>query len=475
MIYRMNKAIGNLPIRDSVTPRQNSGDVGMSVFEPYFERPMNAERATLMLPLHVVMAARIRGHIDVEGIRSTIEKLRSRHALLAVRIHVDEDDIAWYTSRDVPPLPLRTIERKTNFEWLDVALEEYKTSFPMETGPLVRFALLQSDEVSELIICGHHAICDGISLTYLIRDILSHLAEHSDSVESLPIPPAVDFETVPNPPRKNLIANAVISLINRAWRKKNLRFDFDLMKKLHYCYWQENSDIRQFVWQLSEAETSELVRSCKEKGITVNSLLWAAFLVAQVRVQGSKESFRNRAGLAISTRDKLKVPVGESFGFYASSHRVVLKKCQGKPFWDAAKAIHEQLRSSIDSADPFKMLSATWLCPTLIDSLYFNKYGFSPNRISNKLLKKMMWDKVSYGYAITNVGRVDIPTSYGDLQVEAVYGPLVYSDVNEKTVGVITVGNRATFWMSYNEDVIDSGTATQIRDLVQELLRDAIK
>ena len=53
----------------------------MSAFQPDFERPMGAERATLMLPLHVVMAARIRGHIDLEQMRSTVEELRSRHTL----------------------------------------------------------------------------------------------------------------------------------------------------------------------------------------------------------------------------------------------------------------------------------------------------------------------------------------------------------------------------------------------------------
>jgi hypothetical protein len=51
--------------------------------------------------------------------------------------------------------------------------------------------------------------------------------------------------------------------------------------------------------------------------------------------------------------------------------------------------------------------------------------------------------KINYGCIITNVGCVDIPTAYGDLQLEAVYGPLVYSDVNEKTIGVIAVGNGA--------------------------------
>ena len=436
---------------------------------------MGAERATLMLPLNVVMAARISGHVDLEEMRSTVEKLRSRHALLAVRITIDTDDIAWYMTKNVPALAFRTIERKTNSQWLNMAFEEYKTSFSMDIGPLVRFALVHADEVSELIICGHHAICDGISLAYLIRDILEHIATPSDVVEQLPLPPAVDFETVPDPPKRTFVSNAVISLVNRAWRKKNLRFDFKSMKQLHKRYWQKNSDIRQLAWQLSESETARLVKCCREKGVTVNSILWAAFLVAQDRVQGSDELFRSRAGLAISTRDKLKVPVGESFGFYASSHRVLLKKYQGKSFWDAAKTIHEQLKRSINSADAFKMLSATSLSPTLIDSLYFSKYGFSSNGISDKLLKKMMWDKVNYGCVITNVGRVDIPTTYGDIQLDAVYGPFVYSDVNEKTVGAITVGNRATFWMSYNESVIDSGTATQFRDMVEGLLREAVE
>lgn len=436
---------------------------------------MGAERATLMLPLNVVMAARISGHVDLEEMRSTVEKLRARHALLAVRVTIDSDDKAWYTTKDVPTLPFRTIERKTDSQWLDVAVEEYRTSFPMDIGPLVRFALVHSDQVSELIICGHHAICDGISLAYLIRDILEHLATPSDAVEQLPLPPAVDCETVPNPPSRGFLAKAVISLMNHAWRKKNLRFDFNSMKQLHKRYWQKNAGTRLLVWKLTESETARLINRCREEGVTVNSALWAAFLAVQHRVQGSDKRFRSRAGLAISTRDKLNLPVGESFGFYASSHKVLLKRYQGKSFWDAARTVHEQLRRSIDSANPFQMLSAMLLAATLLDSLYFSKYGLARNGMSDKLLKKMMWDTVNFGFAITNVGRVDIPTTYGDLQLDAVYGPLVYSDVNEKTIGVITVGKTATFAMSYDESIVDTTTATQFRERTVELLKEAIE
>jgi NRPS condensation-like uncharacterized protein len=135
--------------------------------------------------------------------------------------------------------------------------------------------------------------------------------------------------------------------------------------------------------------------------------------------------------------------------------------------------VHEQLRRSIDSANPFRMLSATLLDPTLLDSLYYSKYGIARNGMSQRLLKKMMWNRVSFGAAITNVGRVDIPTRYGDLELDAVYGPLVYSDVNEKTVGVITVGNRMTFAMSHNIDVVDVDTASELRDRIVELIKAA--
>ncbi len=81
----------------------------------------------------------------------------------------------------------------------------------------------------------------------------------------------------------------------------------------------------------------------------------------------------------------------------------------------------------------FKMLSADLVHPTLLDSLYFSKYGLLDEAMPKRLLRKMGWHKVTYGYAITNVGRFDIPIVYGPLKLEAVYGPSVYSDAKRKS------------------------------------------
>lgn len=438
-----------------------------------FRRQIESERAVIMLPLNVVMAARIHGPLDHANLAAALERLRVRHPLLAVRVELHEDGTACFTTEGVPAISVHVESRESESQWMSRVEREIRTPFTMETGPLFRCALIQSTEGSELILCGHHGICDGMSFVYLLRDVLEQLTKPS-AAEPL-LPPAIRFDTVATPPAISGIARGIITVINRIWRKQKRCFDFGLMRQMHQRYWQRNRHVRLLVWQSSEAETTRLVTRCRAEGVTVNSALWAAFLAVQHEVQGCSEPFRNHAGLAISTRDKLTVPVGEALGFYASSHKVVLTGYQGKSFWDAARIVQAQLKHSIDSTNPFQMLAATRLDPTLLDSLYFSKYGLARNRLSERLLKRMKWDRVSHGTVITNVGRMDIPTVYGDLRLEAVYGPLIYSDVNEKNVGVVTVGNRLSIAMGYDTGVVSERTAATLRDRVVALVKQAAK
>lgn len=90
------------------------------------------------------------------------------------------------------------------------------------------------------------------------------------------------------------------------------------------------------------------------------------------------------------------------------------------------------------------------------------------------LLKMMNFHKLSYGYSITNVGRLAIPTEYRELKLDRVYGPAVYSDVNEKLIGVITIDNKMAFAMTYNEKSIDTEKAKLLRDISMEHLFRAL-
>ncbi len=428
----------------------------------------------LMLPFNVVMVAGIRGYVDPERLSEVLNRLRARHALLAARVVVDEHDAAWFVTEGVPEFNPEVVPRRNENQWIEKSEAEFNIPFPMEKGPLARFILLHSPDVSELIICAHHIVCDGMSLIYLIKDILQLLGEYDRKVEILPDPPVIDNDTVSSPPRIKPVQRKIIKMMNKRWAKKNIRFDHNDMASLHRVFWEHNADRRLLTWILSEEMTRAVVSRSREEKVTVNTALWTAFLAAQYEVQSPLRAYHRRSGMAVNTRDKLSVPVGECFGFYASSLTVRLKYNPGKGFWENAVNIHHSIRTELEKTELFRMLIADLMNPTLLDSLYFSKYGLIKSRLSNMLVKMMNFNRVSYGYSITNVGRINMPSVYGKLRLGSVYGPAVYSDVNEKLIGVITVGDKISFMMTYNENNINTDNAKHIRDAAINHLSNAI-
>ena len=199
-----------------------------------FRQKIGAERAMLMLPFNVCMVARIRGRVEPEKLSDVLNKLRQRHALLAVRVVFEENGDAWLETKQVPDFELNVMPRLNENQWTERVEMEAKISFNMETGPLTRF-------------------------------ILFH------------------------------------------------------MEKLHKVFWEKNNMARLLAWTVSKELTKTLVSRCREEKVTVNSGLWTAFLAAQQETQAPLKPYHDKAGMAVSIRDKLLLPVGESFGFYAAS------------------------------------------------------------------------------------------------------------------------------------------------------------
>lgn len=438
-----------------------------------FKRKIEAERILLMLPLNVVMVGRIRGDINPSKVSAALEFLRQRHPLLAVRVKIDGDGTGWYVAEDVPRFTPHFEQRQHEDQWIARVKEEFRTPFPIETGPLVRCALIHSSEVSEIILCGHHAICDGMSLGYLLRDLLQLLTEPKQGIGKLIDAPTINATTVPKPPTINSLYRCIMDRVNRQWAKKSIRFGETEMRRMHEVFWQQNSQVQVLAWTLDTIFTAALVKRCRIEDVTVNTALWTAFLAAQDDVQGHSQRYRQHSALTVNIRDKLAIYMGDAFGFYASSLSVNLPYSAAKSFWDNARKIHAIISNALVRTNLFRMLSAELIHPTLLDALYFSKYGLLDEAMPKRLLHKMGWHKVTYGYAITNVGRFDIPTVYGPLTLEAVYGPAVYSDVDEKVVGVITVAGQLSGVLTCNAAVVDD--ATRLRNVAMAYLQGALK
>jgi len=438
-----------------------------------FRRKICGERTMLMLPFNVVLVGRVQGVVDPSKVTATLDILRSRHPMLAVRVQIEDDGTASFLAEGVPAITVNTESRQGDEQWLARIEEEFQTPFPIETGPLFRCTLLCSKEVCEIILCGHHTICDGMSLGYLLRDLLSRLAETKQVDEKSVIPPPIDRTTVPSPPSVNWLLRFVIDRINKKWVEKSVRFSESDMRRMHEKFWQSNKSMKILAWHLESETTTNLVERCRTENVTVNSALWTAFLAAQYDIQEDRKSYRQRSALAVNIRERLNVSAGDSFGFYASSLTVKLPYSSQWSFWDNARRVHTRIMKELSTTNLFRMLTSEYIHPTLLDSLYFQKYGLLNETMPGKLLRKMGWHKITYGYALTNVGRFDIPTAYGSLKLEAVYGPLFYSDIEEKMIGIITVGGRLSFLFASNESVVDN--APGLRESAMRYLEEAIE
>jgi NRPS condensation-like uncharacterized protein len=425
-----------------------------------------------MLPnANVVMVARIEGPLSAEELEAAVSKVRQRHPLLGARVRIDANQTGWLTPQGVPAIPIRVVPRPAPDRWMEVAIEEHKQAFSYEAGPLIRLALLPSDETSDLIVTAHHAICDGLSLTYLIRDVLRHLADPDRRVARLPVPPVVDESLMPVSVSGGLLSRLGIKIVNWAWERKDIAFDPTDNRDLHRTFWQDHRG-HMLAWALTEAQTSALVSRCRRERVTVNTALTTAFVAAQNQIEPPRD-YLNNVVVSVDFRDRLTRPVDGACAFYASAVRPELEYQPGTPFWDAARAFHTQIRQLLTDENVFESQQLSAFSPSLLDALAFVKYDKLEDKLARRMVERMGIDRIGASLVVTNLGRLDVPVSYGSRRLAALYGPYVYSDTIEKYLGVATVGGRMHFTLCSGERLIENETVEAVRDAAMDHLRRA--
>lgn len=442
--------------------------------ENKFKRKMSGtERRFLRMPsANVVMIAKIKGLISKEQLTDAVVKARQKHFLLGVRVSLDDDSAGWFTQKNVPEIPIEVIPRLTNEDWIQTSTEELKRAFSAETGPLIRFLLLESSEVSELIITAHHSICDGRSLVYLIRDIMVFLSNTEADVETLPIPVAVQ-DCLPSSASSSFLYKLIVKRINNKWIRKGISFNENDYKDLHHTFWQKNK-VSILTWELTEPQTSALVSRCRQEQVTINSALYTAFIAAQNHIQGDSQAYLQNIMVPVDFRSRLTQPVGEAFGFYASAVVFKQKYNPKKSFWDMARITDKKIKQCLTNKNIFQGQRLNLLSSSLIDGLVFAKQGKLNDKMALNLLKKKGLDKLFAGIIISNLGKLDIPVDYGNLHLEAVWGAAVYSDSAEKILEVVTVGGKMHLTLTFGDTIIPANVVAKVKDTAMKYLAEAV-
>lgn len=436
---------------------------------------------------NVLMVAKIKGEFTETELRSAIEKIGRRHPLLRVHIEFDDDHRVWSKSQNTPDIPLKIYPRTSDNAWMKACFEENKISFQLDIGPLLRVIWVRDTTVSELILLGQHAICDGTSLVYLMRDLLTYLGDpktHVEVLDRLPtIDKAFDLENI----KLNFILRRIIAKITKLWNDNEIIFTLEDFKPLEVVFDEGGYNI--ITRELQPKETKELIQKSREHNVTVNSVLYSALLSAQLEIEGREKKYLQNILLPINLRPYAEPPIGEVVGFYAGgeafSHNVTLKK----DFWRRTRDLHNTLQkhTSMDAmlgnAKRLFSLPPSWI--EARSMLFLGNKLPQPNKKYDQLLELVgtisflrritsisSSEEFQIGLALTNLGKMEIPKQFGNLEVESIFFIPPMNLLAEKVVGILTVGETLRIAISYLEKYLESGIAQSIITRALEIIKE---
>jgi NRPS condensation-like uncharacterized protein len=324
---------------------------------------------------------------------------------------------------------------------------EWKTPFDMKSGPMIRVVWIKSAHVSELMLVGHHCICDGGSLVAIFREILQ-LIDHPD-MQLTPYPP---FQSL-----QDLVPREVSSNLKMAFLVKSKALLFRLflltVKSVKTAPAGEHYLI---YWRADAKESAELARRCRAEGTTPYAAFCVAFLLAFRQVSGA--NFKNKMMCPVNIR-RFIGNIGADMMFnYAPAIPLSLSRDPQEEFWGLARKLKQSISEKIDRLNAYEHLLAGEQLHTSLE----------------KLVSLLRQSKGSYDFAFSNVGRLDMPENYRTFQLESFLGVTVAFPWRNATT-LITTHFRGQTDLAFvsNDGFLPRAEAIAIKERAINMLMEA--
>ena len=454
----------------------------------YTRKVSNLERVFLWHPnCNVSMVARIKGNVSQERLRSALEMVNQIHPLAGAKVVFDEEYNAWFSTESVPQHKVKVVNRVSDTQWFKELQSEVQTPFDLEVGPLVKFILVHSEEVSDLVVICNHSICDGMALVYLIRDLLNCYMNPEQEIKTL-FPPYND-EFLPDKggfSLSSVLGRLIMYQVNRKWKKHPYYFTHEDYVALQTAYWEKNQ-YGAVLLELDPQETKMLSKQCKENGVSIGSAVTAAFIVAYEDVLGHFTNNQKQISVPFDLRRHAISPIGDVFCFCVGSPRFSYTYEPEKPFWENASVLHNEIHERVKKLDS-SGLKAPDLHPTLMDAFscfvplkkvvpeaYAKTENLKHFSQDTKNIAFEVADKSEHmnpGIIPSNLGRLNIPENYGDIQIDRMVFLPAISDIVPLILGGISIGGRMVFSMTYPES---KGSNLKMADEMVQIRNRALK
>ena len=357
---------------------------------------------------HFSMAAEVTGRINSEMWRRGLDALQRRHPLLTACIRLESGNRPAFYFVEEAGIPLSVKMLSSPSQWEAEFEREITTPFDAQTAPLIRAVLLEGDDRVQIILTAHHTIADGVSMQFLIRDLLLEVS--GTSLAPLPTPPSQDQLLAPL--LKTLPQDRSVPQAELGHVKKTVPY-------------RPKDGARPAVSgiRLSQQQTTLLVSRAQREQTTVHAALWAAFVLTGREKCTQWKQHGVRTLSPISLRKLLGV--GDDCVVALSAANVPLDPPPGVSVWELARQAKQALL-------PFQSLEGIASMSSAIDGLLSKS-------------REQFFESVGefgYEFVLTNVQRAPFDGPFGSLSVEALWGPSALNGLEgEQAIAAGTVNN----------------------------------
>jgi hypothetical protein len=420
------------------------------------ERTMYREGST---PFASVFSIQLRGRLEEDRLKQALTCLQAKHPLLRCVIENGVEGPQFVLQERPAPIPLRIVERENDDHWQAEVRREWVAPFDAIRDPLVRLVWLCASEVSELILVGHHCLCDGQSGLTLLRECLS---AYDDPAQDLGVYTALGAieDLVP------------AELLNDRSFRRRMRWKIALLRLI--LLWQRRRRTRAAApirgeqmyfhrWSLDQAASHALTECCRAEGVTVLAAMSVAFLQAFRDVLGL-QALRKAYTMVNARRFIPRLRPDAMFGIAPGVELSMKKlpppqKMSASGFWTCAQAIKADLTHRVD---------------VLGRDIYDYLVGLEG---MHDMYEKLVRDTDSVTtvrhITLSNMGRLDLPQRYRSFSLETIYSPLVMvSPTPANTVVLSSFAGRLELAIVSDEQSLPAAQAKRIRQRAMALLHD---
>ncbi|UWX61126.1 condensation domain-containing protein [Chryseobacterium oranimense] len=398
-------------------------------------------------PVNCVFTAKIKGNIPEENFKAALEKIQQKHPLLRTRIDNSSEKYPFFIEeKEMGPIPLRIVERKTNEDWLQESENEWFRLFKDDKKPLAQLVWIKGQEVSEILWVLPHCICDGTSLVTMMTELLALLDD-----------PAVELKPYE-------VFNSVDDFLPLDFdmKRKKRKARFYLMMGRLFFLMQRKSKTRNFGnnyvvhWKLNSDTTAEITEKAKAHGVSVHALLCSSFMQAFRDIQGNLAK-----GKVISPVDvRHFIPEIRKDHVFAFAPTVELSLKKGSTgILDNARQIKKDLVEKIGKMEARELL---WM-------------GEQMHPVVNRMVSMLKSTKGGHDVTLSNMGKINIPGDYKNFKVETIISPTVaFPWLNSNTLVATTYNQQMDFTFMSNEHFLPKEEAVTIKDKAIELLTSSL-